>query len=72
MQVESLDEWLKGLNIEARVAKVGDANVARTTQLLNKTNQLNLSTRRFSEAELVACRCRGARSMDGQRLRPLR
>jgi len=54
VQVESLDEWLKGLNIEARVAKVGDANVARTTQLLNKTNQLNLSTRRFTETELVA------------------
>ena len=51
-QVGSLDEWLKGLGIKVKVESVNAANLARTTQLLNKTNQLNLTTRRLNEAEL--------------------
>src|SRR5690606_1590167 len=31
---------------------IGDAELARSTQLLNKTNQFNLTTRRYSEAEV--------------------
>ncbi len=52
-QVGSIDEWLKGLNIQVRAEKLNPANLARTTQLLNKTNQLNLSTRRLNEGELT-------------------
>jgi FkbH-like protein len=52
VEVGSLDEWLSGLNIQVHVARVNAANIARTTQLLNKTNQLNLSTKRYTEAEL--------------------
>ncbi len=52
VQVGSLDEWLRGLNIEVHVARLGPSNIARTAQLLNKTNQLNLSTRRVTEPEL--------------------
>jgi FkbH-like protein len=52
-QVGSLSEWLKGLGMKVKVEPVGPANLARATQLLNKTNQLNLSTRRLTEAELV-------------------
>jgi FkbH-like protein len=52
-QVGSLDEWLSSLGLRVRAEPLGPANLARTTQLLNKTNQMNLSTRRMTEAELT-------------------
>ncbi len=51
--VGSMEEWLKSLGITVTVEPVGSSNLARTVQLLNKTNQLNLSTRRLTEAELL-------------------
>ena len=51
-QVGSLDDWLRSLDLRVRVEHMNAANLARVTQLLNKTNQLNLSTRRMTEAEL--------------------
>ena len=51
--VGSIDEWLESLGISVTVEPLNAANLARTAQLLNKTNQMNLSTRRLSEAELV-------------------
>lgn len=48
----SLDEFLIGLRLEASVAPVSAANLARVTQLVNKTNQFNLTTRRYSEAQV--------------------
>lgn len=53
-EVGSLDDWLAGLGIRVRAEPLGGANVARATQLLNKTNQLNLSTRRLTEPEFLA------------------
>jgi FkbH-like protein len=50
--VGSVDAWLKSLEIRVHVEPLGRANLARTAQLLNKTNQMNLSTRRLTEAEL--------------------
>jgi FkbH-like protein len=52
-QVSSVEEWLKGLQIRVRAEPLGPANLARTAQLLNKTNQMNLSTRRLADAELL-------------------
>ncbi len=52
-QVSSLDDWLKSLGLRVRIEHLTASNLARTTQLLNKTNQLNLTTRRLTEAELV-------------------
>ena len=52
--VSSLEEWLKRLAIRVRVEELHPSNLQRATQLLNKTNQMNLSTRRMSEAELAA------------------
>ncbi len=52
--VGSMDEWLKSLKITVTSEPLGPANLARTVQLMNKTNQLNLSTRRLTEAELLA------------------
>lgn len=52
--VQSLDEYLSSLDLEITVEALNSANIKRATQLLNKTNQLNLATRRMTEAELTA------------------
>jgi FkbH-like protein len=52
--VRSLEEWLRHLGIRVQVEELHPANLQRAAQLLNKTNQMNLSTRRMSEAELMA------------------
>ena len=52
--VGSLDEWLRGLQLKVRISDLDDGNAARVTQLLNKTNQMNLSTRRLTESALRA------------------
>ena len=38
----SLDEWLRDLEMVVRVEPLHAGNLARATQLLNKTNQMNL------------------------------
>ncbi len=48
----SVDEFLQQLQLEASVAPVNAANLARVTQLINKTNQFNLTTRRYTEAQV--------------------
>ena len=53
-QVTSLDEWLRTLDLNIRVEPLGPTNLSRATQLLNKTNQMNLSTRRMTELEFAA------------------
>ncbi len=53
-EVGSIDEWLKSLDIRIRAEPVESGSLLRATQLLNKTNQLNLTTRRLTEAELTA------------------
>ena len=53
-QVGSLDEWLKTLGITINVEALNSINLPRTIQLLNKTNQMNLTTRRLNESELLA------------------
>ncbi|MBV8134970.1 MAG: HAD-IIIC family phosphatase [Deltaproteobacteria bacterium] len=46
-----LDGWMYSLKVVVRVAELSEAYLARATQLLNKTNQMNLSTRRLSAQE---------------------
>ena len=50
--VASAEEWLLTLGTEVLVEEFSDANHIRVAQLLNKTNQMNLSTRRMTEHEL--------------------
>ena len=50
----NLEEWLATLNTRVRVEELNQANLPRAAQLLNKTNQMNLSTRRISEADFDA------------------
>jgi FkbH-like protein len=47
----SLDDWLRKIGTKVTVGPLDSKSLARATQLLNKTNQLNLSTRRLSDAE---------------------
>ncbi len=51
--VGSLDEWFEKLEIKIHAEELTDANLPRAAQLLNKTNQWNLSTRRLSDKELM-------------------
>jgi FkbH-like protein len=49
---ESLDDWIAGLGTVVRIEALSSVNLPRTVQLMNKTNQMNLRTRRLSETEL--------------------
>ncbi len=49
----SVEDWLKSLEIKIQVESLNKINIERTTQLLNKTNQMNMSTRRLTESELL-------------------
>jgi FkbH-like protein len=47
----SVQEWLVSLRITLKVARLDRANLMRATQLLNKTNQFNMATRRLSQED---------------------
>ena len=49
----STDEWLCSLGIRAEIEVIGKGNIKRLIQLINKTNQMNLSTRRMTEPQLL-------------------
>ncbi len=51
--LSSLDDWLTSLEIKIKVEELNEINLQRTAQLLNKTNQMNLTTRRMTEMELA-------------------
>ena len=48
----SHDAWLKSLKIKVTFEKVNSENKIRVLQLINKTNQMNLTTRRLNEDQL--------------------
>ncbi len=50
----SHSDFLCELQLEAAVEEVSKKNVTRVTQLVNKTNQFNLTARRYTEAEICA------------------
>jgi len=50
-QLKSLSDWIKTLNLTIVIENIKNENTPRAVQLLNKTNQMNLSTRRLSEQE---------------------
>ncbi len=51
--LSSLDDWLRSLEIKIKIEELNEVNLQRTAQLLNKTNQMNLTTRRMTERELL-------------------
>jgi FkbH-like protein len=55
LQIEtSSEEWVRSLDIKAELAEMRPDTRPRVVQLLNKTNQFNLTTRRVTEEELAA------------------
>ena len=48
-----MDDWLKTLETKIVVDGINETNRQRASQLFNKTNQMNLTTRRMTEEELV-------------------
>lgn len=52
MAYKSYDEFLKSLEMKAELRELAEGSVARVSQLLNKTNQFNLTTKRYSLSEV--------------------
>src|SRR5208283_2645269 len=51
---DNVEEFLQSLEMVARIAPVDDVSLERTAQLINKSNQFNLTTRRRTAAEVMA------------------
>jgi len=49
---DSVQAWLESLNIRVTILPLDRINLPRAAQLLNKTNQFNMSVRRMSDDEL--------------------
>jgi len=52
-EFKSVSQWIKTLELKVTIENIKSENFPRTIQLLNKTNQLNLSTRRLTEKEFT-------------------
>ena len=48
----SIENFLIGLGMVAESAPIDSMTISRVTQLINKTNQFNLTTKRYSEEEM--------------------
>ena len=48
----SLEEYLSNLEIKVRIEKVEEQQIPRVSQLTQKTNQFNLTTRRYTESDI--------------------
>jgi predicted enzyme involved in methoxymalonyl-ACP biosynthesis len=46
----SRDTWLRSLGMKVRIRALDSDDLSRATQLLNKTNQFNLTSRRLTQA----------------------
>lgn len=49
---DNFENWIKNLELKINVENLNENNIKRASQLLNKTNQMNLRTRRLTEEEL--------------------
>jgi FkbH-like protein len=52
-KANNLDEYLQSLNMKAIVESINDSNIDRSVQLINKTNQFNLTTKRYQKSEIL-------------------
>jgi HAD-superfamily phosphatase, subfamily IIIC/FkbH-like domain len=53
-------EYLSSLNIEIEILKANDFNLSRIAQMTQKTNQFNLTTRRYIDADIKSFMDRGS------------
>lgn len=54
LQFDDYDEYLKALDMHGKIGILTEKEVPRFTQLLNKSNQFNLRTRRYTEDEIFS------------------
>jgi FkbH-like protein len=59
----SMEDWLAALRLKVTAEPFTRVNAQRTVQLLNKTNQMNLRTRRMSESELASWATQGGHEL---------
>lgn len=52
-KINDVDVFLKSLQIELEVKEVNEETLERVTQLINKTNQFNLTNKRYSKTEII-------------------
>jgi FkbH-like protein len=57
----TVDDYLADLDLVVEIETANPLNLARIAQLTNKTNQFNLTTRRYTEAEIADRLARGWR-----------
>lgn len=50
--ISSLEDFLKSLNIEIVIEGADEMSMPRIMRMINKTNQFNLTTRRYTDSEL--------------------
>jgi FkbH-like protein len=62
-EMPTVEHWLQSLQTRVAVEELNASNRARVAQLFNKTNQMNLTTRRMSESELVQWASQGSRKL---------
>jgi FkbH-like protein len=51
-EAQSMDEFLRGLEMSVEFGPISSIHLPRVTQLVNKTNQFNTTTRRYTGEEL--------------------
>ncbi len=49
---ETVEDYLRGLDIRAEIGTPGPREIGRVAQLTQKTNQFNLTTRRYTEGDI--------------------
>ena len=49
---ESIEDFLRTLDLKVKIQPVDDFDTPRVVQLIGKTNQFNLTTRRYTDAEV--------------------
>ena len=56
----SIEDYLASLDIHLHISRNSEAALRRVTQLINKTNQFNLTTRRYTEDEVAGAMREGS------------
>lgn len=49
----NMDDYLRSLHMEVNIFPANDSNISRIAQMTQKTNQFNLTTRRYTQEDIV-------------------
>ncbi len=51
-KIQSIDEFIESLDLTIEIKEINDFSLPRVVSLLNRTNQFNLTTKRYNENEI--------------------